>query len=245
MSKDTIISVEPCERVYREAGLLTGNGRQDAPDLLYVCDFDNTIATVDVGNAILQRFAGAEWWDWADRYRRGEIGSHECLTRQYASFDANWDEYTDYVCSLELDPDFRRFVVLALAAGRPVFVVSDGVGNYIELLFAKYDIPDLPIYTNLGIWSGGRLTELTFPHFQPACDVGCANCKFRHVRLSPAGTKVYVGDGVSDQYAAQAAHRVYAKDALQRFLAERGVTHVAYRGFADIIAAEGLEDACE
>lgn len=208
---------------------------------LYVCDFDNTAAALDVGNAVLARFAGPDWAHWADRYRKGEIGSRECLTRQYASFRAQWAEYREFVLGLELDPGFPGFVARAAARGDRVIVVSDGIGNYIPLLFEKYGVPAIPVYCNHGVWNGDGRVELEFPHFQAACEVGCANCKFRHVRLDGAARKVYIGDGVSDQYAARAAHRIYAKDHLRELLAGGGVPHVPFRDFSEIAAAEGLE----
>ena len=174
-------------------------------------------------------------------YRRGQIGSRECLSRQYASFRASWDEYRAFILTQELDPDFARFVHAVEARDGRVIVVSDGIGNYIPILFEKYGIPEVAVFSNRGAWNGDGRVQLEFPHFQAACDVGCANCKFRHIRLDAAGRKVYIGDGVSDQYAAQAADTIYAKDHLREFLAARGIAHTPFDGFRDVLASEGLE----
>ncbi|MBE7559082.1 MtnX-like HAD-IB family phosphatase [bacterium] len=234
--------MEPCEQVYAATGLLAALPPRRNGATLYVCDFDNTVATEDVGDRILERFGGPDWIDWSLRYRRGEIGSRECLTRQYESFRADWDAYRRFVEEYELDPDFPRFLAAVRARGHRVIVVSDGVGNYISILFEKYGIAGVPVFSNYGVWNGDGRVRLQFPHFQPACEVGCANCKFRHVRLDGSGRKVYIGDGVSDQYGAQAADVIYAKDRLRDFLAARGVPHTAFSRFADVIVAEGLED---
>jgi 2-hydroxy-3-keto-5-methylthiopentenyl-1-phosphate phosphatase len=55
--------------------------------------------------------------------------------------------------------------------------------------------------------------------------------------LTPAGgTTVFVGDGLSDRYAAAAADLVFAKDKLASYCAERSIAHVSFRTLADVAA---------
>jgi 2-hydroxy-3-keto-5-methylthiopentenyl-1-phosphate phosphatase len=63
-------------------------------------------------------------------------------------------------------------------------------------------------------------------------ETACASCGEPCKRGSLAGEPyVYVGDGYSDRCAALAADRVFARDALARYLDEHGV---AYEPFADL-----------
>ena len=62
-----------------------------------------------------------------------------------------------------------------------------------------------------------------------ACGTCGEPCK--RADLPANGEIVYVGDGYSDRCAAQAADRIFARDGLARYLAERGV---AYEPFEDL-----------
>jgi hypothetical protein len=53
-----------------------------------LCDFDGTISVEDITDALLVRFAKPGWEDIEQAWKRGEIGSRECMARQIALLDA-------------------------------------------------------------------------------------------------------------------------------------------------------------
>ena len=55
-----------------------------------------------------------------------------------------------------------------------------------------------------------------------------------------AGPTVFVGDGLSDKYAATSADLVFAKDQLADFCREQQIAHRQYRSLADV--AEQLDE---
>jgi 2-hydroxy-3-keto-5-methylthiopentenyl-1-phosphate phosphatase len=68
-----------------------------------------------------------------------------------------------------------------------------------------------------------------------ACGTCGEPCK--RADLPEDGDVIYIGDGYSDRCAAQAADRVFARDALGRYLDEQGVAYEPYEDFFDIAAA--------
>jgi 2-hydroxy-3-keto-5-methylthiopentenyl-1-phosphate phosphatase len=53
--------------------------------------------------------------------------------------------------------------------------------------------------------------------------------------LNPAGApSIFVGDGLSDRYAAACADVVFAKDKLATFCAEQGIAFHPYETLADV-----------
>ena len=50
--------------------------------LHFFLDFDGTIATSDVVDMVLEKFADKKWRDIEKEWQSGKIGSRECLTRQ-------------------------------------------------------------------------------------------------------------------------------------------------------------------
>ena len=53
------------------------------------CDFDGTISIQDATDFILARFADAEWRDIEEQWKRGTIGSAQCMQRQVALIRAS------------------------------------------------------------------------------------------------------------------------------------------------------------
>ena len=55
--------------------------------------------------------------------------------------------------------------------------------------------------------------------------------------LSRAGAQmIFVGDGLSDRYAAQAADLVFAKDSLATYCRQQSIEYVPFEGLAEIAA---------
>src|SRR5258707_9690646 len=87
----------------------------------------------------------------------------------------------------------------------------------------------------------GRRWSATFEHPPTACAHGCATCKpAAMARLTVAGAvTVFVGDGMSDQYAAVRADVVFAKDKLAAFCDASSVLYRPYDTLATV--AKGID----
>ena len=73
-------------------------------------DFDGTISTIDVAEAILERYTGKGWWKVEEEYRTGAIGSREAIVRQFHLIETPPDELFEFVDSIKIDPHFKEFV---------------------------------------------------------------------------------------------------------------------------------------
>jgi len=47
--------------------------------MLFLVDFDGTVAPTDTVDALLERFADPEWRRLEERWVRGEISSRQCM----------------------------------------------------------------------------------------------------------------------------------------------------------------------
>ena len=81
-----------------------------------------------------------------------------------------------------------------------------------------------------------------FPSFHQSCGHGCATCKPAMMSLlnRNGGPTVFVGDGLSDRYAATSADLVFAKDKLAAYCREQQIAHRPYLNLADV--AEQLDE---
>lgn len=208
-------------------------------DLRFFVDFDGTITTEDVVDKILERFADPSWHAIEAEWVSGKIGSRECLSRQFALVNASKAEFARLLSEIRIDPSFIDFVAYAKSADIPVIIVSDGFDVVIEtvlksaLLRTPELLTSLSVYSNVLRW-GPKGLEASFP--ETPCEHGCANCKEKVIRENTKRNEksFFVGDGMSDRYAARTADLTFAKAELLEHCREHGLAHEAYLNFKDI-----------
>jgi HAD superfamily phosphoserine phosphatase-like hydrolase len=201
-------------------------------------DFDGTIALGDTGVHLLNRLVGDSWLEIEELYKSGEIGSRECVARQWALLPVG-DEgrLRSVAAEVPIDDHFEPLVDALVDAGAEVSIVSDGFG------FVASDVGEavgIAVRTSAVDWA---TSTLTFPYEDSSCPCArCGTCKQAPLREAAARgrTTILVGDGASDQLAAPLADLVFATDQLARWC---DVNNVAYRPFlslGEVAAALGL-----
>ncbi|MGE5538979.1 MAG: MtnX-like HAD-IB family phosphatase [Gemmatimonas sp.] len=199
-----------------------------------LCDFDGTIATEDVTDSILTRFAAPEWQAIEAEWKAGRIGSRECMARQVALIRATPEDIDEHLESIALDRHFAGFVELCRSRGVPVTVVSDGLDYAIYSLLAREGLADVPVISNRLDSVGADRYRLEFPNADAGCRSASGTCKCRSWDGSDRATQtLLIGDGASDMCAAGAVDLVFAKDSLLDHCRSNGIAHVPCMNFAD------------
>lgn len=200
-----------------------------------LCDFDGTISVEDITDALLERFARPAWVDIEQAWKRGEIGSRQCMEQQVALIDADRDELDACLDGMRIDPAFAAFVAATRAAGVPLTVLSDGLDHSIRRILARHGLGGLPIVANHLVATGPRGWRLEFPWRADDCRSG--NCKCTCARQVHAqGRRVLlIGDGASDFCVAGAVDLVFAKHRLVEHCRAAAIAHVPISGFADAL----------
>lgn len=211
----------------------------------FFIDFDGTITTVDVVDALLQRFADKSWTAVEKDWTEGRIGSRECLERQIRLVRATRKEIDELVLGIGVDAYFVPFLESAKKNGTPVSVVSDGFELLIDKVLKK-SVPSsllkgVQVFSNRLEWDEKGPKAVFSPE---RCEHGCANCKPRVLRKTAAEGQrvVFVGDGLSDRFAAEEADLTFAKRSLLEYCREREIRHKAYTDFKSIL--EWVESGC-
>ena len=205
-------------------------------------DFDGTISRADVVDAILERYAAPAWLDVEAEWRGGRLGSRECLRRQMALVTAAPARLDALIDAIGIDAGFVALLDVCAAARVPVHIVSDGFDYCIQRLLrlapaaAQGQVQAVRICSSHLEPGDDGAWRTAFPFPEEACAHGCATCKPAVMRqLTPArGAAIFVGDGLSDRYAAGAADLVYAKDKLAAYCVEQHIAHVPFRSLADV-----------
>lgn len=203
--------------------------------MLFIVDFDGTVAPEDTVDALLRKFARPEWEQLEEEWVRGSINSQQCMAGQVALVRGEYDRLKEFLESVEIDPSFAPFVEFVRSFGE-VVVVSDGLDYPIRHALRKAGI-DVPIVANAMEFREGGL-GISFPYADAECAVGSGVCKcgvsrtFNAERGLPV---VLIGDGRSDQCIARVADYVFAKSTLRSICEAEGIRHAPFETFADVL----------
>lgn len=205
--------------------------------MLFIVDFDGTIAPTDTVDALLERFADPEWRRVEEQWITGQINSQECMKAQLALVSADRVILEGFLQSIVIDPFFSDFVRYA-SAFADIAVVSDGLDYPIRYALHKQGIPPLPLYANRLEFRKHGL-DISFPHSDPGCAHRSGVCKCAAARSLDDGrglTTVLIGDGRSDRCIARSADYVFAKGSLRRYCEDEGITYTSFDSFDDVMA---------
>lgn len=208
--------------------------------MLFVIDFDGTLALGDTVDALLAQYAHAAWRDVEQQWLDGHIDAVECMKRQIRMVSASREALEHYFQSINIDTDFFPFYS-HVSRFANVAVVSDGLHEAITFALAKSGIPALPVFANHLLYHSDGI-EIIFPRLTDACTAGNGVCKCAVSReLSdspphgPGGPVVLVGDGKSDACLANQADVVFAKNWLLDHCVAEGIAHIPFSSFADVL----------
>lgn len=202
---------------------------------IILCDFDGTISRIDVSDTIFTEWLGQTWADIDQEWHDGRISMVELYERCWSLLSASEAELHRFVDQVDIDPYFENFVGECHEREISIYLVSDGFDFYIERIMGRYGLSMLDFYSNrLSFIDGGPV--LNFDNQHPDC-IQCANCKkfVMDEKRKDAGYVIYIGNGLSDRCAAEHADLVFAKDSLLEHCKAKGVSHVAYQDFGEII----------
>jgi len=175
-----------------------------------MCDFDNTIVSVDTGVLILSKFAEGNWRFYDELYNRGEMHVEEVLRHQFSTVRATKSSMIRAIeGSAPFTPGFEQLLQTCSQKRIPLLVVSYGLDFCIKHILGKISQGrDPQIHA-----PRTRLTKngvrFTFPRRRTE---GSVNLKDDMVKCyKQRGYKVvYVGDGTSDFPAVKIADVRYA-----------------------------------
>ncbi len=209
----------------------------------YLCDFDGTVATEDVGNRFFGAFATdrAAWDRVMEDWRAGRAGGREVMRRECALMTVDEPAAAAFSERFTIDRAFPGFVGAARAVGGEVAIASDGLLFYIRRILDRHGLAHVPAYANDARFEGGAVV----PRFGSPEGEGCGRCgtckgAVLERLAGDASLRVFIGDGLSDRCGARAAHVVYAKGDLMDFCRAEGIRARPFVSFEDVARAEGL-----
>jgi 2-hydroxy-3-keto-5-methylthiopentenyl-1-phosphate phosphatase len=203
-------------------------------------DFDGTITRLDVTDEILEQYADPSWREVEEQWLRGDIGSRECFERQAALVRVTVKQLNALIDAIPLDADFPEFFRTLKARQLPFYIVSDSFDYVIRRVLKRVGA-DGELRNGRHLFStgleleGGRMRAV-FPHSNHGCHHGCATCKPAIIRRVGKQRQpvIFIGDGLSDRFAVEAADIVFAKHELLAYCREGGLPCRPFETFGDV-----------
>jgi len=191
-------------------------------------DWDGTVTEADTLHVAIEEFGDVDVF----RAMEDEIGRRltlqEVIAFEMATITAPLDDVVAFLlATVPLRAGFAELV-----ERRDPLVVSMGFHELVEPLLARDGIEARLVANRLDPRPEGW-TAIFRP--QAVCDVCGEPCKRSDV--GDLDSFAYVGDGFSDRCVAQVASRVFARDGLATYLAEKGVEYETYEDFYDVAGA--------
>src|SRR5437867_5091172 len=78
--------------------------------MLFIIDFDGTVAPTDTVDALLERFADPEWRRIEEQWVSGQINSQQRMAAQIALVKGDRAALMEFLHSVAIDPSFVDFV---------------------------------------------------------------------------------------------------------------------------------------
>jgi 2,3-diketo-5-methylthio-1-phosphopentane phosphatase len=198
-------------------------------------DFDGTITEKDTLIFLTTNLGGGPEMVAAigRLIREGKISLREGIAAEMRSIRRPFAEAVKLLCEqVRIDAGFVPLARWCEEKGIPLTVLSAGFHQFIDLFLPRGQFPQLEILAN---------------NIRPNEEVGW-QCEFRdqtpwgHDKaqaLKEARRRgeyvIFIGDGLSDRGAAEAADEVFAKHSLADYCRERGINCHEYRTFDEIL----------
>jgi len=212
------------------------SGAKKGKSVVVFLDFDNTITSLDVLDAVIGKFSiDQKWMICEEAWKEGKIGSRQCLEEQLKSVRVTRENLAKYVKQIPLDPFFLKLLWILDHQRIPFMIVSDSFTFIIENILRHHGIRQAKVFANELKFDKDRLIPI-FPFHSKNCHRRCAHCKKIHVLKYKDKTTVYVGDGLSDVCPALEADIVFAKDTLASHLEVEKKSHTVFCDLGDVCA---------
>jgi len=198
-------------------------------------DFDGTITEKDTLVFLATNLGGGPEMVAAigRLIREGKISLREGIAAEMRSIRWPFDEAVKLLREqVRIDAGFVSLARWCEEQGIPLTVLSAGFHQFIDLFLPRDQFPQLEILAN---------------NIHPNEEVGW-QCEFRDqtpwghdksLALQEARQRgeyvIFIGDGLSDRGAAEAADEVFAKHSLADYCRERGINCHEYRTFEEIL----------
>ncbi|MEK6238832.1 MAG: HAD-IB family phosphatase [Planctomycetales bacterium] len=193
-------------------------------------DFDGTITVEETFVQMLRRFAPEPAAELIPEMYALRVTLREGVRRIVESIPSKrFPEMLEFVGQAEIRPGFEELLDLLKERRVPLVVVSGGLTKIIQQVLKPYRRRVAGIHA----MDVNRRAKLLRVHSEFESGTELVS-KVDVMDRYPAGSRVAIGDSVTDLNMAQSADLTFARDKLAKYLDERDVEYVPWQDFHDV-----------
>jgi 2-hydroxy-3-keto-5-methylthiopentenyl-1-phosphate phosphatase len=197
-------------------------------------DFDGTITRQDTCDAMLDCYGNQEWREIDRKWAEGKIGTLEAARAIFQHIRIREEEVRAFARTIGIDTSFIPFIAFCRTMKWPVTILSDGYDIFITTILEQHGLSHIPYFSNQMVFNGDRL-DIRCPYYHPDYPwQGVAKARIMKDAVKDDRKAVYIGDGLSDIYAAEAADILFAKGALEGYCRKTALSFYPFDTFKDV-----------
>jgi len=198
-------------------------------------DFDGTITTTDVGEAIFRQFGNTEKVNKIiEDLLDDKISARDSWIELCNSVESiTKKKLDDFIDQMEIDSTFIDFISFCKVNEIDHYILSDGFDYYLDRILTQENL-SVKYFANILSVSDNKLIP-SFPYLDFDFS-SSANCKRNHIinHSSDEDFTVFIGDGNSDKYTVQYCDFIFAKDDLLKFCEKERISYFPFNNFDDV-----------
>jgi 2,3-diketo-5-methylthio-1-phosphopentane phosphatase len=202
-------------------------------------DFDGTITDTDTLVFLATRLGGGpQMVDAIGRLiREGKLSLRDGIAAEMRSIRSSFDEAAKLLrAHARIDAGFAPLARWCEEKEIPLTVLSAGFHQLIDLFISRDEFPHLEILANTIHTSGPAEQTGWRCDFRDKTEWGHDKAKPLKEARRRGEHVVFIGDGLSDQAAAEVADQVFAKHSLAEYCRARGIECHEFQTFTEILA---------
>lgn len=204
-------------------------------DFVFISDFDGTLTEKDFYKIITDTYLKEKAEPLYKAWRNKEIKDVDYLGFVFKNIDRNETDILKDIMGISFDPYAKEFIENIRAAKGDFIIVSAGTSYYIDKILAEYNIENVEVYSNAGIFKENGIhfnIDSKSEYYSEIYGID----KFLVVKkLKEKYKKVfYAGDSGPDLKAALIADVVFARGELIDMLEANKKEYIKFNNFSEI-----------
>lgn len=199
-----------------------------------ITDFDGTITTEDIGNALCMHY-GLTTPQKIERAYKAKADARDWMRKHFGSVKTTKEDFEAIILKKALvRPGFKELCRYAKENNIPFEIASGGLDIYIKPVLEAFDCGPIEIGSVKGIIKPEGI-EVSFPDYNGLSMEEFKESRVKHYKEQ--GYKViFFGDGPGDFNAAKAADIIFATSRLQKLLEEKDIKHNNFKDYNAALA---------
>ncbi|MBI2907812.1 MAG: MtnX-like HAD-IB family phosphatase [Chloroflexi bacterium] len=203
---------------------------------LVQCDFDGTILTENLGDNLLQAYAGEVWKRFSAEYKAGNIRLEDYNRGAFSQVREGKEELLRYISGhAVMRRHFPELVEHCRENGLEFVIVSNGLDFYIQACLENFGLKGVPFHSGQADFTPSGI-RVTYP-YPDSMDEAQTGFKAAYAELfRKRGHRIiYLGDGLSDRAPASRAHYTFARGSLLEHCRSNGLPHSPFEDFREVV----------